>query len=82
MYSISFGREIGIVTVENNLIANLFIEGQYQANGFGIRLLEYAFSCTGTDAYMEIPKEHAVLLHICKKIGLRNISNKSIDLST
>ena len=80
MYSVSFGREIGIITVENNLIANLFIEGQYQANGFGTRLLEYAFSCAGAEAYMEMPKEHTVLLHICEKIGLKKAPTEDDDI--
>lgn len=44
LYSISFGREIGIVTFDKGHIDNLYIEGQYQRNGFGTRLLEYVLS--------------------------------------
>ena len=71
LYGISFGREIGIVTVENGRIANLYIEGKYQAKGFGTRLLAYAASCAGTDACMELPNQSAVLRHLCEKTGVK-----------
>ncbi len=70
MYGISFGREIGVVTIENNHIDNLYIEGKYQGNGFGTRLLEYAFSIAGDGAYINVPTTNNELLHICEKIGL------------
>ena len=70
LYSLSFGREIGIVTVGNGQIDNLYIEGQYQANGFGSRLLEYAIHIAGKAAYMDVPVSNRVLLHICEKSGL------------
>jgi ribosomal protein S18 acetylase RimI-like enzyme len=69
-YSISFGREIGIVTVHNGHIDNLYIEGQYQRNGFGTRLLEYVLSISGKGAYIDIPASNKELLHICNKLGL------------
>lgn len=70
LYSISFGRKIGIVTVANGQIDNLYIEGQYQRNGFGTRLLEYALSLAGDTAYVDVPTSHKRLLHICDKLGL------------
>ncbi len=70
LYSISFGREIGIVTVHNGHIDNLYIEGQYQRNGFGTRLLEYVLSISGKGAYIDIPASNKELLHICNKLGL------------
>ena len=70
MYSVSFGREIGIVTVKNGHIDNLYIEGQYQRNGFGTRLLSYALSVAGNHAYIDVPKSNKILLHICDKLGL------------
>ncbi|MBQ3526939.1 MAG: GNAT family N-acetyltransferase [Clostridia bacterium] len=70
LYSISFGKEIGIVTVHNGHIDNLYIEGQYQRNGFGSRLLEYVLSISEKKAYMDVPVSSKELLHICDKLGL------------
>ena len=70
LYSISFGREVGIVTVHNGHIDNLYIEGQYQRNGFGSRLLEYVLSIAGKQAYIDVPILNKELLHICDKLGL------------
>lgn len=70
LYSISFGREIGLVTVDNGHIDNLYIEGQYQCNGFGTRLLEYALSIAGEEAYIDVHISNKVLMHICEKLGL------------
>ena len=70
LYSISMGREIGIVTVHNGHIDNLYIEGQYQRNGFGSRLLEYVLSIAGKQVYIDVPVSNKELLHICDKLGL------------
>lgn len=70
MYSVSFGRDVGIVTVLNRHIDNLYIEGQYQCNGFGTRLLAYVLSITGKGAYIDVPVSNEALLHICDKLGL------------
>ncbi len=70
LYSISFGKEIGIVTVDKGHIDNLYIEGQYQHNGFGTRLLEYALSIAEEEAYIDVPISNKVLMHICDKLGL------------
>ena len=70
LYSISFGREIGIVTVHSGHIDNLYIEGQYQRNGFGTRLLEFVLSISGKEAYIDAPVSNKELLHICDKLGL------------
>ena len=70
LYSISFGREIGIVTVHNGHIDNLYIEGKYQRNGFGTRLFEYVLSIAGKQAYIDVPVSSKELLHICDKLGL------------
>jgi GNAT superfamily N-acetyltransferase len=70
LYSISFGRKIGIVTVHNGHIDNLYIEGQYQRNGFGTRLLEYVLSISGKEAYIDVPVSNKELLHICDNLGL------------
>lgn len=70
LYSISFGREIGIVTLHNEQIDNLYIEGQYQCNGFGTRLLEYVLSIAEKQVHINVPVSNKELLYICNKLGL------------
>ncbi len=70
LYSISFGRPVGIVTVDNGRIDNLYIEGQFQRNGFGTELLEYAFSVAGDGAWIDVPVNNKELMRICQKLGL------------
>lgn len=70
LYSISFVREIGVVTVNNGHIDNLYIEGQYQRNGFGTILLDYVLSISGEGAYIDVPVSNKELIHICDKVGL------------
>ena len=74
LYSISFGREIGIVTINKGHIDNLYIEGQYQRNGFGTRLLEYALSIVTGEAYIDVPVSNKALMHLCDKLGLKKKS--------
>ena len=69
-YGITFGREVGIVIVQNKKIDHLYIEGRYQDNGFGTRLLGYALSETGKGAYIDVPVSNKCLLHICDQLGL------------
>lgn len=80
LYSISFGKEIGIVTVHNGHIDNLYIEGQYQRNGFGTRILEYALSIAEEEAYIDVPISNKVLIHICEKLGLIKTSETELTI--
>ena len=80
LYSISFGREIGIVTVDNGHIDNLYIEGQYQRNGFGTRLLEYVLSIVTGEAYIDVPVSNKVLMHICDKLGLEKKAENELTV--
>ena len=80
MYSISLGREIGIVTVDNGHIDNLYIEGQYQHNGFGTRLLEYVLSIVTGEAYIDVPVSNKVLMHICDKLGLEKKAENELTV--
>lgn len=68
---ITYGIRLGIVTVTGHRIDNLYIIGQFQSNGFGTKLLEYALSYTGRQAYLDVPHGHAKLLHICEKLGMK-----------
>ena len=78
LYSISFGKEIGIVTVHNGHIDNLYIEGQYQRNGFGTRLLKYVLSIITGEAYIDVPVSNKALMHICDKLGLEKKSENEL----
>ena len=80
LYSISFGREIGIITVHNGNIDNLYIEGQYQSNGFGTRLLEYALSIVTGEAYIDVPVSNKALMHLCDKLGLKKKSENELTV--
>ena len=74
MLSLQFGnRTIGIVTVNDNRIDNLYVEGRFQKNGFGTQLLQYAVSFVGKGAYIVVPKTNKVLTHICE--GLKILEN-------
>ena len=74
MLSLQFGkRTIGIVTVNDNRIDNLYVEGCFQQNGFGTQLLQYAISFGGKGAYIVVPKTNKVLTHICESLeSLKN----------
>ena len=76
----AFGREIGIVTVDNGHIDNLYIEGQYQRNGFGTRLLEYVLSIVTGEAYIDVPVSNKVLMHICDKLGLEKKAENELTV--
>ena len=73
LYSITFGRELGFVTICGKCVDHLYVAGAYRSMGFGTRLLEYAFSVAGAEAYMDVPAANAELLHICEKIGLHKV---------
>ena len=70
LYGISFGKPVGIVTVDKGHIDNLYIEGQFQRNGFGTQLLQYALSVAESKPYMDVPLTNKELLHICVQLGL------------
>ena len=74
LYGIFCGREFGIVTMDKGRIDNLYIEGEYQRNGFGTRLLAFTFSIVGHEAYIDVPREKESLIHVCEKIGLKKIA--------
>lgn len=80
LYSIAFVREIGIVTVDNGHIDNLYIEGQYQRNGFGTRLLEYVLSIVTGEAYIDVPVSNKVVMHICDKLGLEKKAENELTV--
>ena len=79
LLSVTFGREAGVVTVTEKCVGNLYIACQHQRKGFGTMLLAHAFSLAQPGAYIDVPKKHAKLLHICKKIGLQKAAADNPD---
>ena len=75
LLSITFGREVGVVTVREKCIGSLYIAAQYQRRGFGTMLLKHAFSLAQPGAYIDVPEKHAMLLHICRKLGLQEVKS-------
>lgn len=73
LYGITFGTEIGVVTVLGQQVDHLYIAGRYRGMGFGARLLEYACSVAGEGAYMDVPVSHTQLLQLCQRIGLSEV---------
>lgn len=71
LLSVTFGREVGVVTVSESCIGNLYIAAQYQRRGFGTMLLEHALALAAPGTYIDVPEKHAMLLHICRKLGLQ-----------
>ena len=80
LLKVSFGRTIGVISILENQIDNFYIEGSYQRNGFGTELLRYALSSVGNDAYIDVPSDNIVLLHICEKLGMHTIAEGNSTL--
>lgn len=78
--NISYGRMIGFISVMGKQIDNLYIEGRYKRNGFGTELLRFALSYVGDNAYIDVPFENIVLLHICEKLGMQKTTEGSTTL--
>lgn len=76
LYGITFGSEIGFVTVLGQQVDHLYIAGSYQGMGFGTRLLEYACSVAGEGAYMDVPVSHTRLLQICERNSLAKANGR------
>ena len=74
---LSFGRTCGVVSLQQKRVNNLIILPRYQNKGLGTALLDYAFSRAGAGAYIDVPKKHKILLHICQKIGLQESTSNS-----
>lgn len=70
LYSASFGSEIGIITVTNRKISNLYIMGSYCEKGFEEKLLEYALAIAGKGAYIELTPSNALSSRVWEKLGL------------
>ena len=64
------GVMAGVLTVREHLLEDLYIQGDLRNHGFGTRLIQNGLSHAGQGAYLDVPVNHAVLIHICEKLGL------------
>ena len=63
------GVTVGIMSQAGKCLDDLYIHWDYQNKGFGTRLLQYGLDLAGHGAYMNVPADHAMLRHICEKLG-------------
>lgn len=70
LFCIKFGCPIGVVTVLNNKIDNVYILCRYQRNGFGTELMKYAVKTAGKNAYIDVPVNKKTLISIARNVGL------------
>ena len=63
------GVTVGIMSQTGKCLDDLFIHCDYQNKGFGTRLLQYGLDLACHGAYMDVPADHAAMLHICEKLG-------------
>lgn len=64
------GVMAGVLTVREHLLEDLYIQGDLRNHGFGTLLIRNGLSHAGQGAYLDVPANHAVLIHICEKLGL------------
>lgn len=64
------GVMAGVLTVKGKQLDDLYIQGDLRNHGFGTRLIQNGLSHAGQGAYLDVPANHAVLIHICEKLGL------------
>ena len=64
------GVMAGVLTVRGCQLEDLYIKGDLRNHGFGTRLMQNGLSHAGQGAYLDVPANHAVLIHICEKLGL------------
>ncbi len=65
------GLPAGLLTQCGKRLDALYIRGELRNKGFGTQLLRYGLSLAGSGAYLEAPADHAVLRHLCAKLGMR-----------
>ena len=73
------GVMVGVLTVKGKRLEDLYIRGDLQSLGFGAKLLQHGLSCIESGAYLDVPAGHAVMIHICEKIGLKKSAGAMAD---
>lgn len=69
---LTYGRVmVGVLTVQGRRLEDLYVRGDLQNHGFGTKLLAYGLSCIESGAHMDVPIDHAAMVHICEKLGLK-----------
>lgn len=63
------GVMAGVLTVRGRSLEDLYIRGDLRNHGFGTHLMQNGLSRAGQGAYLDVPSDHSVLIHICEKLG-------------
>jgi len=61
----------GVLTVRGRSLEDLYIRGDLRNHGFGTHLMQNGVSRAGQGAYLDVPSDHTVLIHISEKLGLK-----------
>lgn len=70
-YGVRFGNIVGVISANGKKLDNFHVIGRFRRNGFGTALLKYAANQVGEGAYIDIPENDKILLHICEKADFR-----------
>ena len=71
-------KAVGIVSVQDNLIADLYVKPEEQRNGYGTRLLRYAVEkCHGTPVLWVLDRNRTAI-SLYEKCGFHKTGEKKI----
>lgn len=79
IYSLKFGRTVGIISVCNHQIKHFYVVGRYQNIGLGTQLLKYVLEVYNHDLYMNVPEENERLIRVCEKAGMFKSSVNELE---
>ncbi|MBQ8825840.1 MAG: hypothetical protein IJ007_01965 [Oscillospiraceae bacterium] len=72
IYTVSYGRTIGFITLLGKEITNFYIYGKFQNCGYGTKLLEYIIKENGDGLFARVPeiRNRERVIHILQKEGI------------
>lgn len=79
IYSLEFGRTVGIISVCDHQIKHFYVIGWYQNIGLGTQLLKYVLEVYNHDLYMNVPKGNEQLIRVCEKAGMFKSSENELE---
>lgn len=72
------GVMAGVLTVRGRTLEDLYIRGDLRNHGFGTHLMQNGLSRAGQGATLDVPAGHAVMIHICEKLGLKKTDGAKV----
>lgn len=79
IYSLEFGRTVGIISVCAHQIKHFYVIGWYQNIGLGTQLLKYVLEVYNHDLYMNVSEENERLIRVCEKAGMFKSSENELE---